>query len=582
MNRLTQLFRAVPTECWALLLIVLPVIAVACNRLDLIEAHRALKTPGDPDSWLRLTLVREWLNGAGWYDHDVPRTNTPLGGITTPWTRPLDLVLGFLTQIQFHGDVTIRLLRAAAILPAIWTVLLVLGMLQIARQLGKPGFMPFLSVVMLGATPILWGYFGEGNADHHAPLAVLWTWAVALNLDPQARHTRTQGLLLAIMLWISPEALLPIAVLYGWRALDWLCRGGDLTPLARLSGWTAFGSLLALMIERPSDQWLTPLYDTISIAHVALLLLCALAAHALALLNNPSLGRRILTAIASAALVLVGMALLYPRFFLGPMADADPYILTDFLPNINEAKPLYSKRPLFVISVLFVPVLALGAALAQLRRLSPAMRQMLFVLVATLALVMLQLRWVYYLVPVAAVMLAALLAPLYDDTAPSWNRLALRMALLVTILAGPLVLLSINPSKPGPVRRADQCEKTARVIIHSGALTRALGDKPLALYAPTDVGADILFFTPYSIVASNYHREGPGIRYVWKAKRIDSEEALRKHFAERGLKAALICPDTHFSKRSVLKRWLDGGIQPAWVQWIPLRGRNAPLLLRIR
>jgi len=26
--------------------------------------------------------------------------------------------------------------------------------------------------------PVMWNYFGIGNADHHAPLAVLFIWAL--------------------------------------------------------------------------------------------------------------------------------------------------------------------------------------------------------------------------------------------------------------------------------------------------------------------------------------------------------------------------------------------------------------------
>ncbi len=34
----------------------------------------------DPDPWLRLTIVRDWLTGGSWYSHLMLHSNAPWGG----------------------------------------------------------------------------------------------------------------------------------------------------------------------------------------------------------------------------------------------------------------------------------------------------------------------------------------------------------------------------------------------------------------------------------------------------------------------------------------------------------------------
>src|SRR4051812_6793692 len=55
--------------------------------------------PPNPDVWLRLTQVRQWLAGGDFFGHQVFRTNAPFGGVTTPWTRPVDIILSVLYRL---------------------------------------------------------------------------------------------------------------------------------------------------------------------------------------------------------------------------------------------------------------------------------------------------------------------------------------------------------------------------------------------------------------------------------------------------------------------------------------------------
>ena len=552
----------------AMLLLLGPMLTAAVQRIEVIDKHayEDLNGPDDPDPWLRLTLVRDWLTGTSdWFSHEVHGTNSPYGGISSPWTRPVDITLAALVKLQpGPTGLSNKLMRAAAFLPPLWMFLLMLGLSRAVRQLGDQPISYLAMVGLIAATPSIWSYFGEGNADHHAPLAALWAWVLgyALRPNPTARESWLMGLLLAMMLWISPEGLILIAIIYLWPMLGWLYDRRSLMPMVHLTSATAWGSLIALVIERPVNQWLVPVYDSISIVYVLVLMLCAIGMRTLALIPPARLPLRkhmLLAAGAVGAVILGIMYGIYPKFFHGPMADADPYVFTDFLPRINEAHPLWDKSLLFIAALALLPVSAISAYIYLLRTHAPRIArpqaaQVLYLLLCTFAMAVSQIRWNYYLFPVTALALAPLVAAAFEEGVASWpsrlfhgselRQAGIRLALLALIFGGPYELVQLSPGSDTNEIVAD-CQDDLRAIIHSGELENALGDERLTLFAPTNYGAEILFFTPYDIIASNYHREAKAIKYLWDADTLDSQKAIADYMRVRKVGAIALCPSTN-------------------------------------
>jgi hypothetical protein len=234
------------------------------------------------------------------------------------------------------------------------------------------------------------------------------------------------GVLLGLQLWISVEALMLIAIIYCWYGVGWL-RGhaGKALSLAWLSTATAITALIALLVERPSTAWLTPVYDSISIAQVYALMVSAMFAWALHILPTRTLRGRFTLAILGSALVLFVMALTYPKLLHGPMVEVDPYIFTDFLPQISEAKPFYAISPFMLTAMLLVPLVGLGLCMLSLWRKRLACydaayaETLAFFLAATLLLYLAQQRWSYYLLPLAIVSVAPLLGAMFTPEHPS-------------------------------------------------------------------------------------------------------------------------------------------------------------------
>jgi len=114
--------------------------------------------------------------------------------------------------------------------------------------------------------------------------------------------------------------------------------------------------------------------------------------------------------------------------------------------------------------------------------------------------------------------------------------------------------------------RRNVCYDRLRIAVRSGALHRIHNNDSLSILAPTDLGIEILFFTNHRIVASNYHREGDAIEYVWGANKITNKTALREYLDKRGIEMLLICPELEYPSNSVLQGIATGDAPPEWLE----------------
>ena len=556
--------------------------------------HALPPTPGiaigtaDPDPWLRLTLVRDWLTGGDWYSHAVARSDAPWGRTVSPWTRPLDLVIGFFTAVQPHTvDLSLRLVRAALLMPLLWMVLLLAGMARALRMLQASPESVLAVCVLVALSFGMRNYFGVANADHHAMLAAVFVWAMGgvFASVPSRRLVMGSAALFALQLWISPEALVLIAMVYGWYGLQWL-RGDASRTLPWLATGIAAASAVAVMVERAPAQWLVPVYDSISVVYVFTLALAAGLAWGLYWLRPSRPVARACVAAAGFALALAAVWRVYPLMLRGPLVEADPYIFSHFLPHISEVRPLWKEPLLRVLAMLVQPVaiglILMGAWRAE-RSIFSRMQvlQLGYFTALTLALYLSQQRFYYYFYPVAMLTLApfltAVMAPVRGVWPGNWlaelspnAQTVRRLPLLLAMLGLPLLLLYLAPDRRDiHAIRNDDCDVTARQLMYDGTIDRLGGGAPLILFAPTNLSGEILFWTHQRIIAGNYHREGAGIRYVWEADAVTDAAELRRYFGERKVAALLLCPARKLIAGSVLQGLQEGVTPPSWLAPVP-------------
>jgi hypothetical protein len=602
MNKLLQRISA-PVAILPIMSI--PHLIYALSHWYTIPLHEGIAIgPTDPDSWLRLTLVRQWLTSGDWYNHTVPHANTPFTEPISPWARPLDVIIAALVKLQPDTvELNLRLMRAALLLPWIWMTLLLAGIFRILREIAPAPVSYLIAVLFVALNPMVWNYFGLANADHHAPLAVLFVWSIGgiLHPTPSNRSMVITGILFGLQLWMSMEATILICIVYLWYGLLWLNgKQAAAKCLAVLSSSVAFTSLVALMIERPKEQWFTPVYDANSSVYVTLMALLAILAWQIRLARAAHpFAKMIFAIVCSSALIGLFFAL-FPKAIRGPLTDVTPFVIHNFLPHITEVRPLYTDAPLNIVASCFQPLLVLIILLTAWKFpryslfKSGQVADLAFFSFALFILFVGQERWCYYAYPFLALTIAPFLAALFEPKHPifagkwpatamvglSETRQALRrlpIALLALGLPVALMLFNIaldrrygNAEARLEKDRHNVCYDQLRIALRSGALTRIHNDDSLSILAPTNLGIEILFFTNHRIVASNYHREGDAIEYVWGANKITDETALREYLEKRGIEMLLICPELELPSNSILQGIAKGDAPPKWLEPIDI------------
>ncbi|HYD19679.1 MAG TPA: GtrA family protein [Patescibacteria group bacterium] len=492
--------------------------------------------PHDPDVWLRLAQVRQWLIGHDFFSHAVRNTNAPFGGIDIHWTRPVDMLLvagAFLTSPQLGGE--IRLLLAASWLPPVLGMFALYFIVQAAQKHFNHIQVTLCAIGLLMFSPLL-SYYMPGDADHHGLLAMLWCGAVCIAMQPLTTGKGALlGVVLGLMLWISPETLMPMAALYAVLGFFTLRDAGAIKPLA-VAAWAAFAlCALGLAVEMGPARYFAQLpLDTLSMPYVVLMFLVAIGASLLCLpqIRGRNWQARLICAVALAAAVAGVELWLYPDIAKGPLAAVDEFVHTNFLTVIIEAQPLLARAPDVIFRHLWQPLLAAGLLLRR-----PASREkhlLLALLASGVAMTLVQGRWTYYLQPPAIIALAALL-PGYATAGLRQGQRFLRPLAVISVF-GILVMAVSTFVAAAPDARA-KCQQALRLALQT---QRVQGDN--ILYVEPGVGGDALFFTTQRIIAGNYHREGEGLRALDKISNAPNAPTAKWLLDERKVEVVLACP----------------------------------------
>ena len=494
------------------------------------------------DSYLRFLLIEKLELGHGWYDRTLQETNWP-HGLEIHWTRPLDILLyPFVTLMPpMIGALIYQFLLTLAFL---W------GLIKIAHHWGanfENLILPVLVLVTF-SNPFLLTYFAPARIDHHAILATLMVWL----LYALTKHRYiSAGIIAGLALWVSVEFFAPLFFISLGLGLYWL-RDSTRSPylLSRFFVPATLLCAIAILVERPPEQFTHSLLDSLSYSHLGLLLLTSVAALSIERFPYLRLSHRF-TLAALAILFIAGTSLsLMPELTSsGFLAIQDPMIAEYFAQGVGELKnaletgyqfgPFY---PILIALMVAIPVLQAEKW--------PRFPTLLLLTALGLNLLFLTaFRWVYYAIPTALLLFA------YSASHPLWEARKTIRALFIAVLAiGPLANLILTKSQQIPDPAASRCEVELSHLIR----TNALGDEPLTLALTADRGYETLFFTPHRILASNNHRNEAGLRDLLQALHASSPEEARRTITQRNVDMIITCSH-HLKPESYLHQsqpWL--------------------------
>ena len=489
----------------------------------------------DPDDTMYLTHILDWLKGQSWFD-TVQHRLTPPDGTPLHFSRLTELpIAAIIWPLKQAGlDWT----AAATIAAAFWPLVLFAGMLAtlrwVARAFMSSSWAGVTAYVALFASSVLF-VFGPGEVTHHglALLLVALSFGFTVRMLQEPSNVRWglgAGLSMALGLAIALETLPWILILSASLGIGMMFRGAKAAMSGLVFGQTFyFVSAAILAITTLPSAWFKVNLLSYSVVYVILTGIIAICCAGVALASQTRWAA--LRYIAGIGLSFSLAALFlshFPELMAGPYGGMDKSLAKLMFTYIGQAVPLIrgaSSVTEFFLQILF-PLLGLGAALfflnqAQNKNVWPWFLTTVL-LIATLFLTIYgQYRAINFAMLFSIVPLAAFLHHSLGWAANHWQGRKLFAAELgLILLVGPLpsvLLPALNDSRPFntgvllfPVPNDDNKKCQGHAIWDMLALPSYYGDRPRVIMNTTNDGPDILFRTPHSVLAANYHTNVTG------------------------------------------------------------------------
>ncbi len=537
-----------------------PLFAVMFTLIALAFVARAVlgaaKTPllADTDDAMRLVMVRDFLNGQGWYDLVQHRLDVPFGG-SIHWSRLVDVgIAALLTVLRpLAGPMTETVVAYS------WPLILLLGLLYLSARLSLrlAGPEAVLAALALPAfSPALVPEFSPGRLDHTSIQILLLLLMVGCSVEAirRPRFAIGAGLAAATALAIGIEGLPTVATAIVVFGVMWALKPERVDAMLGF-GLSFAGAMLAHQaIALPPQRWLVPMCDAISIVYTAAAVGTALVFVILALLPLRQRSRqlRLLVGAALGAALLAALLALFPECRHGPYAVVSPWLVTNWLDRISEARPLLESiraLPAFSIAIAIPPMLALIVTLVRLRGENTDRGEWLIYggyLLTTVMVMFIEVRGARLAAPLAIPAGAWLIAAArarYLGGARWWGAAAMLASWLA--FAGLALFLIIGfvimpfQSKAIAAAGAAQADQTQCLMPASFAALAAMPAQ--RVMAPIDLGSHLLLDTPHSVVAAPYHRAQRGLldTFFFFNQPIDQARDILR---VRGITLVVICP----------------------------------------
>lgn len=513
----------------------------------------------DADSWLRLTQVKQWIQHPDFFNHNVENTNTPYGGIETPWTRPMHAVL-LLPYFFMPNDMPLdqRLMLSATWMPVLLGLLTII--LLIKTSAGHFRNVERTAIILLCFlfNPFVSLHFSPGDADHHSLQALLFCGALYLLTRPHTRpHAIALGVITGLSIWVSVEAFIIFPFIYALLCFQTLHQKTSFAYLTWAS-WSATAiAMCGLLIEVPADHILTHVkYDTLSAPYVTALFLGACGINALYYLTSKIKNPCHFYQSGYALIMIIGAILstvlyaLFPDIIKGPFAGLDiHYLTTVFLPSAAEATPLLKNDKSLIVIILALPCITTFLSIFFLKK-SPVLWGIFFL---TLAMTLNQTRWFYYLEPISIVLIAKYL-PIFIRHYQKGFSFKIRshycsIPIIIFFLALPKILSPFTHEEAQTEISSYQiklakCSDDIFFNIQNGNLVKKIGNDPINIETNiTKQSSALLFFTPYKIITAHYHREIESEKQWNILFSTPDPDVASTILKERQINYLIVCPD---------------------------------------
>jgi len=542
----------------------------------------------DPDDYMRLQQVRDWMAGQSWFDVTQYRINPP-HGLLMHWSRLVDLPLaGAIALLRPIFGPAQAEVYACAIVPLISLGLAALAIAGVAQRLMGRGVALAAMAFCMIAPELLWAA-RPMRIDHHGwqlACAAAMAWALIGNRCP--RRAALAGLFAALWMHISLEGLPFTAACGAWLGLRWMIQPADERwRLPAFLGTAAVASLGLFVIAHGGALFDRTFCDAVSPVHMGLLTVAAIGS-ALAGRIAPThwLGRGAMLGVTAVVAGLV-YKLGAPQCAGGPFAALDPLTYRLWYLAIPEGLPIWRQTPQAGALAIAYPLVGLAGCVVGWRRAEDkgAWLDLGALLIAATSIAVMLIRASAFAnalaVPAALAFLPAAGAAM-NRTANSLRRVlaGAGAGLLAFPLAIDLLALATVHTGHAEDHARGIAIATARTCMAPANL--ALLDRlPKSLFlTPMDEAPAVIVDSHHEAVASGYHRNVGVMRDVltlW----ISDEAQARRLIAAHGATHLFFCPgdaELRMTAREAPHGFaarLIAGSPPAWLRPVAVPGLSA-------
>lgn len=512
----------------------------------------------DPDDYLRMVEVRDWLGGQSWFDVTQYRMSPPTGG-DMHWSRWVDVPIAgiYLFATLFLDS------DGASTFAMIAVPLLLLGLLMaisasIARTLAGQR-VALLAILLLPSFPLLIRQFLPGRIDHHGwqiMMAALALWA--LLQQRQAKSGIIMGFALAFWMHVSIEGL-PFAgafgallgLLYFFPAYS-NSEGRDRRVLYFVTAMAGFSGLFLLSTRTGSG--LAAVYcDAISWPLIAAM---AVVGAGMLLADRFYQRRAVCFAIASVAAALG--AAIYVKASgscaLDPFGNLTPLVRSFWHETITEGLPINQQVPAILALLIYVPLVVAFVLSAHWSKMDERQKndwRSLALLIAFATLMSFYVQRTATVVQIFAVPAFGLLAFYIISLARKISLMPLRAVLTVVLVAAvsPITaLIAGDAFAPAPAAPGVEAGEKGKRSCSTAELTKLPTGR---IFTTMAAGPDILFHTEHSVFVSGYHRNHLKMNDLI-ATMIGKPDDAYPVLEEFNADYVVICTE-HFETKSYLK-----------------------------
>lgn len=479
----------------------------------------------DNDDTMRLVMVRDLMAGQGWFDMTQYRLGLD-GGTLMHWSRFIDLPIANL--IGFFS-LFVEQPRAEALALAVWPLMLVVPVLFFmglaGHRLGGTAAM-HATLILTTIFVVALNRFQPGSIDHHNVQLAIVAGIAAMLLDPglRARDHAVAGVLAGFAIATGAETTPLIGAVCLVVALRWLWLG----PAFRAAA-AAFGLALALTVTLAFFATVAPARytqvtcDSLSYGFYALATFGgAMLFLAASLTSDRSFGGRLAGLAVGGAVIAIAVLVIAPGCLSNPLDTLDPLLKTFWLSGVIEAQSAVAQFRLEPASIgtYYAPaLLALVVCVWRIRRGEAVGGHltMLALIGVAFAVSLIQIRGAIFSNMLSALPLGLAIADLRRASNAHPKNLGLGLAFAgLTLAAVPASWALAGALLPGRSQEKLQAGLAGTAKVRASCTAQSsiapLAGEPTGVVSgPSNLGAQILRYTPHRVLSAPYHRNQGGM-----------------------------------------------------------------------